>query len=87
MFSDTVRDALAAGPSGGAEQVGFFVVAGVIMVVALVQLIRPQLLWKANRPFYRDPDANEPSRAGYVMMRVMAVGVLAMGAFIITRAL
>jgi hypothetical protein len=48
------------------------------IVMALVQVVRPQLLWKMNRPlqkpFVKDYDASEPSRAGYGMQR--AVGGL-----------
>ncbi|MGW2208271.1 DUF6199 family natural product biosynthesis protein [Streptomyces sp. NPDC001781] len=47
----------------------------VFVVVGLIQVIRPQLLWRANRPlqrpFVKDYDATEPTRAGYAMARVV----------------
>nr|WP_241692112.1 MULTISPECIES: DUF6199 family natural product biosynthesis protein [Streptomyces] len=42
--------------------------------------MRPQLLWRLNRPlqkpFVKDYDATEPTRAGYTMTRVVGVVVL-----------
>ncbi|MFF3646510.1 DUF6199 family natural product biosynthesis protein [Streptomyces sp. NPDC002564] len=46
-------------------------------LMGLVQVIKPQLLWRMNRPlqrpFVRDYDATEPTKAGYTMTRVVGV--------------
>ncbi|MFE1029955.1 DUF6199 family natural product biosynthesis protein [Streptomyces sp. NPDC058818] len=51
------------------------------LVMGVVQVIRPQLLWKANarlqRGWVKDPDATEPTSKGYAMNR--AVGVIFLG--------
>ncbi|GHE81905.1 hypothetical protein GCM10018785_57450 [Streptomyces longispororuber] len=50
------------------------------IVLALVQVVRPQLLWKLNRPlqapFVKDYGATEPTRAGYAVTRGVGVVVL-----------
>ncbi|MEU7649256.1 DUF6199 family natural product biosynthesis protein [Streptomyces huasconensis] len=50
------------------------------IAAGLVQVVKPQLLWKMNRPlqepFVKDYKATEPSPAGYVMMRVVGGLVL-----------
>ncbi|MCX4704349.1 DUF6199 family natural product biosynthesis protein [Streptomyces sp. NBC_01373] len=49
----------------------------VFTVLGLVQVFKPQLLWRANRPlqrpFVKDYDATEPTGTGYLMMRVTGV--------------
>ncbi|CAM5644336.1 putative protein OS=Streptomyces alboniger OX=132473 GN=CP975_11325 PE=4 SV=1 [Streptomyces alboniger] len=56
------------------------VLLGLFIVMAGIQVARPQLLWKVNRPlqkpFVKDYDASEPSRAGYMMQRAVGVAVL-----------
>lgn len=51
------------------------------IAVGLLQTVKPQLLWRMNRPlqapFVKDYKATEPSPAGYVMMRVVGGLVLA----------
>ncbi|MYR93635.1 MULTISPECIES: DUF6199 family natural product biosynthesis protein [unclassified Streptomyces] len=51
-----------------------------IIVMALVQVVKPQLLWKVNRPlqkpFVKDYDATEPTHAGYMMSRAVGAVVL-----------
>jgi hypothetical protein len=46
----------------------------VFLLIGLVQVVRPQLLWRANRPlqrpFVRDYDATEPTGKGYLVMRI-----------------
>ncbi|OEJ28882.1 hypothetical protein AR457_33905 [Streptomyces agglomeratus] len=53
----------------------------VFIVMGLVQVLKPQLLWRMNRPLQqpivKDYDATEPSRAGYTMMRVTGAVFLA----------
>ncbi|MFE9011146.1 DUF6199 family natural product biosynthesis protein [Streptomyces cyaneofuscatus] len=50
------------------------------VVMALIQVVRPQLLWKINRPlqkpFVKDYDATEPTDAGYMMSRAVGAVVL-----------
>ncbi|WP_030783599.1 DUF6199 family natural product biosynthesis protein [Streptomyces sp. NRRL S-920] len=53
----------------------------VFIVVAAVQVAKPRLLWRVNRPlqkpFVKDYDATEPNRAGYRLERAVGVVVLA----------
>ncbi|NEB80442.1 hypothetical protein G3I40_35310 [Streptomyces sp. SID14478] len=62
-----------------------YVLLCVFAVMGLVH--RPQLLWRANRPFQRpfvkDYDATEPTTAGYTMTRIVGVVFLAVVAFMI----
>lgn len=57
--------------------------------MSLVQVIRPQLLWKVNRNMQRgrvkDPDGTEPPGRGYVMARVTGVLVLALVIWMLVR--
>ncbi|MFD6417169.1 DUF6199 family natural product biosynthesis protein [Streptomyces sp. NPDC060194] len=61
------------------------------IVLALVQVVNPKLLWQANRPlqkpFVKDYDATEPSRAGYMMNRAVGVVVLVAAIFMLVTAL
>ncbi|MFG3246896.1 DUF6199 family natural product biosynthesis protein [Streptomyces sp. NPDC048187] len=56
------------------------VILCLFIVMALVQVVKPQLLWRLNRPlqkpFVKDYDASEPSAAGYTMQRVVGGIVL-----------
>ncbi|MFF5692498.1 DUF6199 family natural product biosynthesis protein [Streptomyces albidoflavus] len=58
----------------------YVVLLSLFVAMALVQVVRPQLLWRLNRPlqkpFVKDYDATEPIRAGYTMTRVVGVVVL-----------
>ncbi|MFJ9043297.1 DUF6199 family natural product biosynthesis protein [Streptomyces sp. NPDC102347] len=51
------------------------------LVMGVVQVVRPQLLWKASsrlqRGWVRNPEATEPTSKGYAMNRV--VGVIFLG--------
>ncbi|MCX4661746.1 DUF6199 family natural product biosynthesis protein [Streptomyces uncialis] len=51
------------------------------LVMGLLQVLRPQLLWKLNRNFQRgwvkDPDATEPTGKGYAMQRATGAVFLA----------
>ncbi|WP_223828639.1 DUF6199 family natural product biosynthesis protein [Streptomyces venezuelae] len=51
------------------------------MIMGLVQVVRPQLLWKVNknlqRGWVKDPDATEPTAKGYAMERAIGVIFLA----------
>lgn len=61
------------------------------IVMALVQVVKPQLLWKINRPlqkpFVKDYDASEPSHAGYMMNRAVGVVVLVAAVIMLINAL
>lgn len=52
------------------------------LIMGLVQVIRPQLLWRVNsrlqRGWVKDPDATEPTSKGYAMQR--ATGMLFLAA-------
>ncbi|MEU4796981.1 DUF6199 family natural product biosynthesis protein [Streptomyces sp. NPDC023327] len=52
----------------------------VFIVMAAVQVVKPQLLWRVNRPlqkpFVKDYDATEPTPAGYLMERAVGAVVL-----------
>ncbi|QKW25076.1 hypothetical protein HUT11_02270 [Streptomyces seoulensis] len=49
--------------------------------MGLVQVIRPQLLWRLNsrlqRGWVKNPEATEPTRKGYAVQRVSGVLFLA----------
>lgn len=51
------------------------------LIMGLIQVLRPQLLWKLNRNMQRgwvkNPDATEPTSKGYALQRV--TGVLFLG--------
>ncbi|MFH8453895.1 DUF6199 family natural product biosynthesis protein [Streptomyces fungicidicus] len=59
----------------------FVLVLCFLLIMGLLQVVRPQLLWKANRRLQRgwvkNPDATEPTSKGYAMNRV--VGVIFLG--------
>ncbi|MEG8274869.1 DUF6199 family natural product biosynthesis protein [Streptomyces sp. AHA2] len=65
------------------------VILCVMAVMGLVQVVRPDLLWKVNRPlqkpFVKDYDATEPSAKGYLLMRVTGVAFLAVVAWMIVQ--
>ncbi|CAL9641842.1 DUF6199 family natural product biosynthesis protein [Streptomyces sp. enrichment culture] len=51
------------------------------LIMGVVQVVRPQLLWKANsrlqQGWVRNPEATEPTGKGYAMNRM--VGVIFLG--------
>ncbi|WP_161166674.1 DUF6199 family natural product biosynthesis protein [Streptomyces sp. SID5910] len=59
----------------------FVLVLCFFLIMGVVQVVRPQLLWKANsrlqRGWVRNPEATEPTNKGYAMNRV--VGVIFLG--------
>ncbi|WP_327722792.1 DUF6199 family natural product biosynthesis protein [Streptomyces sp. NBC_00490] len=73
--------------SSGEEGEVLVVVLCFFIVMGLVQVFRPQLLWKANRPlqrpFVKDYDATEPTKAGYTMSRIVGVLFLAMATWML----
>ncbi|MEV5514335.1 DUF6199 family natural product biosynthesis protein [Streptomyces flaveolus] len=78
MIHDTVMKA--ASDSDGGSPV-FVLVLCFLLIMGIVQVVRPQLLWKANsrlqRGWVKNPDATEPTSKGYAMNR--AVGVVFLG--------
>ncbi|MEU6394765.1 DUF6199 family natural product biosynthesis protein [Streptomyces sp. NPDC046939] len=63
----------------------FYVLLGLFAVMGLIQLVKPQLPWRMNRPlqrpFVKDYEATEPTATGYTMMRITGALFLAMVAF------
>ncbi|MGW5733258.1 MULTISPECIES: DUF6199 family natural product biosynthesis protein [Streptomyces] len=74
------RDAVFQAASDGGGSPVLIPFLCVFLVMGLVQVIRPQLLWKLNRSLQRgwvkDPDGTEPTSRGYAMTRVSGVLVL-----------
>ncbi|WP_345940914.1 DUF6199 family natural product biosynthesis protein [Streptomyces sp. E2N166] len=70
----------AATDSDGSSPV-FVLVLCFFLVMGVIQVVRPQLLWKANarlqRCWVKNPEATEPTSKGYAMNR--AVGVIFLG--------
>ncbi|MFK4804077.1 DUF6199 family natural product biosynthesis protein [Streptomyces sp. MPA0124] len=70
----------AAKDSDGGSPV-FILVLCFFLVLGVIQVVRPQLLWKANarlqRGWVKNPDATEPTSKGYAMSRT--VGVIFLG--------
>ncbi|GAB1332460.1 DUF6199 family natural product biosynthesis protein [Streptomyces sp. NPDC093260] len=68
----------------------FVVLLCLMAAMGLVQVLRPQLLWKMNRPlqrpFVKDYDATEPTARGYLMTRLVGVCFLGMVTWMIVRA-
>ncbi len=60
------------------------------LVMGLVQVIRPQLLWRLNsrlqRGWVKNPEATEPTAKGYAMERVVGVLFLAVAVWMLVRA-
>ncbi|MFF5158545.1 DUF6199 family natural product biosynthesis protein [Streptomyces sp. NPDC000348] len=59
------------------------------LIMGLVQVVRPQLLWRVNsrlqRGWVREPDATEPTSKGYAVRRVTGVLFLAVAAWMLVR--
>ncbi|WP_256107723.1 DUF6199 family natural product biosynthesis protein [Streptomyces sp. ODS05-4] len=87
----TLHQLASAGDSDGGTSPFFYVVLALFSAMALVQIVRPQLLWRLNRPFQkpfvRDYDAAEPNARGYALQRVIGVGALIMAGFILATTL
>ncbi|MFJ8195129.1 DUF6199 family natural product biosynthesis protein [Streptomyces sp. NPDC096094] len=70
----------AATDSDGGSPV-FVLVLCFFLVMGAIQVVRPQLLWKANarlqKGWVKNPQATEPTSKGYAMNR--AVGVIFLG--------
>ncbi|GAA1948342.1 hypothetical protein GCM10009837_87470 [Streptomyces durmitorensis] len=75
------RDAVIQAASDGDSSPVLIPLLCLFLIMGLVQVIRPQLLWRMNRNMQRgwvkDPDATEPTSKGYAMKR--ASGVLVLG--------
>ncbi|MGW4766139.1 DUF6199 family natural product biosynthesis protein [Streptomyces pseudogriseolus] len=59
------------------------------LIMGLVQVIRPQLLWRVNsrlqRGWVKDPDATEPTSKGYTVQRVTGVLFLAIATWMLVQ--
>lgn len=62
---------------GGTPSPVFIVFMCLFLVMGLVQVIRPQLLWRINsrmqRGWVKNPEGTEPTGKGYAMQRVTGV--------------
>jgi hypothetical protein len=53
-------------------------------MIALLHIIAPQLLWRKGAAWqYKNPDAVQPSKAGYMAQRIGGIIVLVVGLIII----
>ncbi|MEU6485753.1 DUF6199 family natural product biosynthesis protein [Streptomyces sp. NPDC046887] len=81
---------LAAGSEGGTSPF-FYAFLALFFVMGVVQVVRPQLLWRLNRPlqkpFVKDYDATEPNARGYAIQRVVGVVFLIVVGFLFVNAL
>ncbi|MFI8252029.1 DUF6199 family natural product biosynthesis protein [Streptomyces filamentosus] len=61
------------------------------LVLGLLQVVRPQLLWRANarlqKGWVKDPGATEPTGKGYAVQRITGVIFLAAATWMLVRAL
>ncbi|MFQ6143730.1 DUF6199 family natural product biosynthesis protein [Streptomyces seoulensis] len=73
----TVRTA----SEGGTSSAVLIPILCLLLVIGLVQVVRPQLLWRLNsrlqRGWVKNPEATEPTRKGYAVQRVSGVLFLA----------
>ncbi|WP_411081357.1 DUF6199 family natural product biosynthesis protein [Streptomyces sp. cmx-18-6] len=73
--------------SDGDSSPVFIPIMCVLLAMGLIQVIRPQLLWKLNRNLQRgwvkDPDATEPTSKGYAMQRATGAIFLAVAIWIL----
>ncbi|MGW7067229.1 DUF6199 family natural product biosynthesis protein [Streptomyces sp. NPDC054855] len=83
------RDAVIQAASDDASSSVLIPILCLFLIMGLVQVIRPQLLWRMNRNMQRgwvkDPDATEPTAKGYAMTRVSGVLVLAFVIWMLVR--
>ncbi len=75
----------------GAPGAGTWFFLAFTLIMGLLQLVRPQLLWRMNRGLQRgyvkDVDATEPTRKGYAIQRVVGALFLAMFVYALVRLL
>jgi hypothetical protein len=59
------------------------------LAVGLLQVVRPQLLWKLNsrmqKGWVKDPAGTEPTRRGYASQRVVGVIFLVAGTWMLVK--
>ncbi|MFF7199227.1 MULTISPECIES: DUF6199 family natural product biosynthesis protein [unclassified Streptomyces] len=67
------------------------VVACIFLVMGVLQVFRPQLLWRANRRlqegWVRDPAGTEPTARGYAVQRIIGVVFLAVAVWVLIQQL
>ncbi|MEY7978685.1 DUF6199 family natural product biosynthesis protein [Streptomyces pilosus] len=83
-----VDDAMTLASSDGGSP-ALVPIMSVLMIMGLVQVVRPQLIWRLNtrlqRGWVKNPEATEPTRRGYTMQRVSGVLFLAVATWILVR--
>ncbi|MFD6249913.1 DUF6199 family natural product biosynthesis protein, partial [Streptomyces roseolus] len=61
------------------------------LVMGLIQVIRPQLLWRVNarlqKGWVKSPDATEPTSKGYALQRVSGVVFLGVATWMLIQVL
>ncbi|MFF9155234.1 DUF6199 family natural product biosynthesis protein [Streptomyces sp. NPDC014846] len=72
------HNAIERAASGGAHSSPVFIVfMCLFLIMGLIQVIRPQLLWRINsrmqRGWVKNPEGTEPTGKGYAMQRVTGV--------------
>ncbi|MFF4402436.1 DUF6199 family natural product biosynthesis protein [Streptomyces sp. NPDC001480] len=86
MYHDEM---LRASSGGGDASPALIPVLCLFLIMGLVQVIRPQLLWRLNsrlqRGWVKDPDAAEPTGKGYAMQRVTGVVFLAVAVWMLVQ--
>ncbi|MET9154453.1 DUF6199 family natural product biosynthesis protein [Streptomyces griseoflavus] len=76
---------------GGGNSPAFIPLMCLLMIMGLVQVVRPQLIWRLNsrlqRGWVKNPEATEPTRKGYTMQRVVGVLFLAAATWMLVQGL
>ena len=83
MIIGNLASAVASSDHHRHGSVVFYVVIGVIMVLAAAQVVNPRLGWQARRWQYKNADALEPSHAALLASRLTGVAALVIGIVII----
>lgn len=73
----------------GNSSPAFIVFMCLFLLLGLVQVIRPQLLWRMNsrmqRGWVKNPEGTEPTGKGYAMQRVTGVVFLAFATWMLVQ--
>ncbi|MEV8465106.1 DUF6199 family natural product biosynthesis protein [Streptomyces griseosporeus] len=74
---------------GGGPNPALIAFLCLFLIMGLVQVIRPQLLWRVNsrmqRGWVKDPEGTEPTGKGYAMQRVTGVIFLAVATWMLVQ--
>ncbi|MFI1420829.1 DUF6199 family natural product biosynthesis protein [Streptomyces sp. NPDC020731] len=78
-----------ASSGGGGTSPALVLFLCLFLIMGLVQVVRPQLLWRVNsrlqRGWVKDPEATEPTGKGYAMQRVTGVLFLAVATWMLIQ--